>query len=113
MQVTNTNFKEVLPAVQQALTDCQFYAFDLEMTGIHMRDGAPPYLDEMDDRYRQVGAVCEYNIMSRHSASPLSWDPFVSIPSGDSASFSWRSFFELRPFSCHGHVNYTWNTNDS
>lgn len=53
-QVTNANFKEALPAVKQALEDCEFYAFDLEMTGLHMRDGAPPYLDEMEDRYRQV-----------------------------------------------------------
>lgn len=52
--MTQSNFKEALPAVKEALEACQFYAFDLEMTGLHLKDGMPPFLDEMDDRYRTV-----------------------------------------------------------
>ena len=55
-QVTNDNLQEALPAVQAALQACQFFAFDLEMTGLFVRDGPQPYLDEIEDRYRQVRA---------------------------------------------------------
>ena len=55
-QVTNENLQEALPAVQAALQACQFFAFDLEMTGLFLRDGPQPYLDEIEDRYRQVCA---------------------------------------------------------
>lgn len=58
-QVTQSNFKEALPAVREALEACQFYAFDLEMTGLHLKDGMPPFLDEMDDRYRTVSCAVE------------------------------------------------------
>ena len=43
--------------MREALEACQFYAFDLEMTGLHLRDGMPPFLDEMDDRYQLVSTV--------------------------------------------------------
>ena len=56
-QVTNDNLQEALPAVQAALQACQFFAFDLEMTGLFLRDGPQPYLDEIEDRYRQVCAL--------------------------------------------------------
>ncbi len=58
MQVTNDNLQEALPAVQAALQACQFFAFDLEMTGLFVRDGPAPYLDEIEDRYRQVRVRC-------------------------------------------------------
>ncbi len=56
-QVTHDNLPEALPAVQAALQACQFFAFDLEMTGMFVRDGPQPYLDEIEDRYRQVGGL--------------------------------------------------------
>jgi hypothetical protein len=55
--VTHDNLPEALPAVQAALQACQFFAFDLEMTGLFVRDGPQPYLDEIEDRYRQVGGL--------------------------------------------------------
>ena len=52
--MTRSNLAEALPAVAAALEACQFFAFDLEMSGLFLRDAPPPYLDEMEDRYRQA-----------------------------------------------------------
>lgn len=57
-QITRANFKESLPAIQQALHDCQFFAFDCEMTGLNLQDSRQEYLDEIDDRYAQACRFC-------------------------------------------------------
>ena len=70
-QVTNDNLQEALPAVQAALQACQFFAFDLEMTGLFVRDGPAPYLDEIEDRYRQVCAATRV-LAARHTGAAMS-----------------------------------------
>lgn len=60
-QVTRHNFVETLPHVKEALDGCDYFAFDCEMTGIHVhdpyrdREGKPPaFLDDVEDRYDEV-----------------------------------------------------------
>lgn len=55
-QVTRHNLAEALPLVRQALADCQFFAIDCEMTGLFLEDKQGSYLDDCEDRYREVGA---------------------------------------------------------
>ena len=55
MQVTRENFQDVLPAVKNSLQACEYYAFDCEMTGLFTNDNQQNYLDELEDRYAQVG----------------------------------------------------------
>ena len=53
-QVTRRNFEDVLPQVRDALAECSFYAFDCEMTGLSETDHGTQFLDDIEERYRQV-----------------------------------------------------------
>jgi hypothetical protein len=58
-QVTRHNFAETLPLVADALSRCDFFALDCEMTGLHAAERAPgAYLRDMQERYQEVGACC-------------------------------------------------------
>ena len=52
--MTRHNFDEVLPAVRAALADCQFFALDCEMTGLHVRDQRFSFHADMQDQYSTV-----------------------------------------------------------
>ncbi|KAF5829284.1 ribonuclease H-like domain-containing protein [Dunaliella salina] len=52
--VTRANFSDKLPAIRQALQECNFYSFDLEMTGLFMDSCHANPLDDMQDRYAKV-----------------------------------------------------------
>lgn len=54
MQVTHSMFDKALPHVERAIEQCHFYAFDLEMTGLHVSDQRESWIDDMEDRYRVV-----------------------------------------------------------
>lgn len=54
LQVTRHNFEEVLPAVREALAACHFFALDLEMTGLHVRESRFSFHDDIQDQYEQV-----------------------------------------------------------
>jgi len=47
-------FDKALPHVERAIEQCHFYAFDLEMTGLHVSDQRESWIDDMEDRYRVV-----------------------------------------------------------
>ena len=52
---TRSMFDRALPHVERAIEQCHFYAFDLEMTGLHVSDQRESWVDDMEDRYRVVG----------------------------------------------------------
>lgn len=54
LQVTRNTFAKALPLVEKALDRCHFYAFDLEMTGLHVVDKREDYLDDIQERYEVV-----------------------------------------------------------
>lgn len=54
LQVTRNTFAKALPLVEKALERCHFYAFDLEMTGLHVVDKREDFLDDIQDRYEVV-----------------------------------------------------------
>lgn len=58
MQITRANFQQSLPVIKQALQDCQFFAFDCEMTGLEVQESTQEYLDEIEDRYHLVMPAC-------------------------------------------------------
>ena len=66
MQITRANFQQSLPVIKQALQDCQFFAFDCEMTGLDVQESTQEYLDEIEDRY--------------HTVTPVSCRIIISIP---------------------------------
>ena len=53
-QVTRSIFDKALPHVKRAIEQCHYYAFDLEMTGLHVSDQRGSWVDDMEDRYRVV-----------------------------------------------------------
>lgn len=53
-QVTRSMFDKALPHVERAIEQCHYYAFDLEMTGLHVSDQRESWVDDMEDRYRVV-----------------------------------------------------------
>ena len=59
VQVTRSMFDKALPHVERAIEQCHFYAFDLEMTGLHVSDQRESWVDDMDDRYRVVGSCLD------------------------------------------------------
>ena len=92
-QVTNDNLQEALPAVQAALQACQFFAFDLEMTGLFVRDGPQPYLDEIEDRYRQVRVIAQRGssgAVPLHSTAQRRQVVHAAVPTSDLSS-SWTA----------------------
>jgi hypothetical protein len=44
----------MLPVMESAIQSCDFVCIDLEMTGLFLTDSSMHYLDEMEDRYREV-----------------------------------------------------------
>ena len=54
LQVTRSMFDKAMPHIERAIDQCQFYAFDLEMTGLHVSDQRESWVDDMEDRYRVV-----------------------------------------------------------
>ena len=53
--MTRHNFEEVLPVVGDALAGAAFFAFDLEMSGLHVRESRFSFHDTIQDQYEQVG----------------------------------------------------------
>lgn len=81
MEVTRHNFRETLPIVGEALGECQFYAFDCEMTGLFVSDrnglaeGKPPaYLHDMEDRYEEILQSSESFVINQFGLSTFSWN---------------------------------------
>ncbi|KAJ9510403.1 hypothetical protein QJQ45_015870 [Haematococcus lacustris] len=72
--VTRDNFDVALPKIQKALSECTYYAFDCEMTGLFTDKarqqgptlsliGSDEYLDDMQARYSRVrDAAASYTI---------------------------------------------------
>ena len=81
MEVTRHTFRDTLPLVEQALDECQFYAFDCEMTGLFVSDrnglaeGKPPtYLHDMEDRYDEMLQSSQSFVINQFGLSTFAWD---------------------------------------
>ncbi|CUE75691.1 ribonuclease, putative, partial [Bodo saltans] len=75
MDVTRDNFNSVFPQIQTLLQTCDFYAFDLEMTGIEVerlvgRGGGPDSLAARVDTYPHK---CRF-YSTPTDAFPLKWE---------------------------------------
>ena len=53
-QVTRHNFDEALQSIKNAINECDFVAFDCEMTGLFLDNNEASYLDDMPLRYYKV-----------------------------------------------------------
>ena len=60
MQVLRDNFVASLPLLEDALQRCQFYALDLEMTGLFLPDASETYLDDVEERFNVVCLPANY-----------------------------------------------------
>jgi hypothetical protein len=91
LQVTRSNFAAVLPAVRQALQDCQFFAFDCEMTGLFLQGQDDYVVDDVTDRHVKAAAAAEQFLVVQFGLSAFVWQP-------ESNSYNVRSFnFHLFP----------------
>eukprot|EP00882_Tetradesmus_deserticola_P011672 GHRQ01012347.1.p1 GENE.GHRQ01012347.1~~GHRQ01012347.1.p1 ORF type:complete len:242 (+),score=61.91 GHRQ01012347.1:518-1243(+) len=91
LQVTRSNFTAVLPAVRQALQDCQFFSYDCEMTGLFLQGQDDYLVDDVTDRYIKAAAAAEQFRVVQFGLSAFVWRP-------ESNSYSVRSFnFHLFP----------------
>ena len=89
-QVTRKNFEDVLPEVAAGLDDCDFFAFDCEMTGLNETDNSSNYMDDIEDRYRQVCACCAFLLLAMPAQCP-----FLTTVSG-----TWTICSTEGPCSC-------------
>jgi poly(A)-specific ribonuclease len=83
LQVTRTNFKQALPAIQEALAGCQFYAFDCEMTGLRLQGQDDWFLDDPEERYARTKAAAEQFLVTQFGLCTFTWT---------GAGYSARSF---------------------
>jgi poly(A)-specific ribonuclease len=82
MEVTKNNFAEVLPEIETALSECSFYAFDCEMTGLFvsenrngLAEGKPPaYLHDIEDRYEELQQSSEAFVINQFGLSAFRWE---------------------------------------
>ena len=75
MEVTRQTFKVALPVVQEALSDCSFFSFDCEMTGLFLNSRRRnAYLDESEDRYEEARASASSFIINQFGLSAFTWD---------------------------------------
>lgn len=58
VDITRENFNAMLPAVEEALKECTFYAYDCEMTGLFLESNGHDYLDTM--QARALCCVCRW-----------------------------------------------------
>jgi poly(A)-specific ribonuclease len=54
MEVTRSNFKEVLPVISKAIEDSSFIAIDAEFTGLTARKRENDYFDTCEERYQKL-----------------------------------------------------------
>lgn len=81
MEVTRDTFENTLPIIEEALSECQFYSFDCEMTGLFVSDRKglaegrpPPYLHDMEDRYEELLQSSESFVINQFGLSTFTWD---------------------------------------
>lgn len=53
-QVTRHNFDAAVKNIKEAVEECDFVAFDCEMTGLFLDNNEGSYLDDMPLRYYKV-----------------------------------------------------------
>ncbi|KAL3134934.1 hypothetical protein ABBQ32_007896 [Trebouxia sp. C0010 RCD-2024] len=73
MEITRTNFQQSLPVIKQALHDCQFFAFDCEMTGLEVLEAKQEYLDEVEDRYHLTASGGTQFALTQVGLSAFVW----------------------------------------
>jgi len=56
MEVTKENFDQVLPVIAEAIKECDFLAFDTELTGLTTRGQRITGLDSVEERYQKIRA---------------------------------------------------------
>ncbi|CAK0787612.1 hypothetical protein CVIRNUC_010834 [Coccomyxa viridis] len=74
MDVTRSMFEKALPHVERAIEQCHFYAFDLEMTGLHVSDQRESWVDDMEDRYRVYRDGAQSFLITQFGLSCLVWE---------------------------------------
>lgn len=73
LQVTRSNFAASLPAIKQALQQCQFFSFDCEMTGLYLPNQDDHAADDVDDRYVKAAAAAEQFLVAQFGLSFFEW----------------------------------------
>ncbi|GBF95789.1 hypothetical protein Rsub_08225 [Raphidocelis subcapitata] len=59
----------VLPAVEEALGRCEFFAVDCEMTGLFLESNRSDYLDDVQDRYEKMSESTKAFIITQYGLS--------------------------------------------
>lgn len=73
LQVTRRNFAATVPAIKEALQDCQFFSFDCEMTGLFLPGQDDHSVDDVDDRYVKAAAAAEQFLVAQFGLSFFKW----------------------------------------
>ena len=74
MEVTRSNFKEVLPVISKAIEDSSFIAIDAEFTGLTARKRENDYFDTCEERYQKlINGAKDFTIV-QFGICTFSWD---------------------------------------
>ena len=75
MEVTNENFKQLLPLVEESIDDAVFLSIDGEFTGINMGEGGPSALDTSSERYAKVSRSTSKFLLVQFGLCTFHYDP--------------------------------------
>lgn len=78
LQVTRQNFRQALQVVREALAECQFFAFDCEMTGLTLEGQEDKLIDDVFDRHERTVAAASQFIITQFGLSAFIWCPTSS-----------------------------------
>eukprot|EP00892_Ulva_mutabilis_P009389 jgi/Ulvmu1/6822/UM031_0026.1 len=72
VDVTRHNFDEALQSIKAAIEECDFVAFDCEMTGLFLDNNEASYLDDMPLRYYKMHASARRFLVNQFGVSAFS-----------------------------------------
>lgn len=75
MEVTKENFDKVLPLIAEAIKECDFLAFDTELTGLASRNSRIMALDTVEERYQKIRASATSFQTIQWGLCAFKWDP--------------------------------------
>ncbi|XP_055943527.1 poly(A)-specific ribonuclease PARN-like isoform X1 [Argiope bruennichi] len=75
MEVTKSNFEELLPSIKKAIDECDFLAIDTELTGLYNARSEEHAFDTMEERYSKLREQCSKFLIIQFGLSTFKYHP--------------------------------------
>ncbi|GFU04758.1 poly(A)-specific ribonuclease PARN [Nephila pilipes] len=75
MEVTKSNFSELLPKIKQSIDESDFIGVDTELTGLYSSRSEEHAFDTMEDRYMKIREQCSKFLIIQFGLSTFKYHP--------------------------------------